>query len=80
MTNELWGYLRRQAEKSNCRFLRCNGVLYEVTKTHYTTGPSPLWSVDEIRPKDVPGPEPEEPLEYGDDCHDCGEDTCVCAD
>ena len=60
MTDEKWYYLKRQAEKNNARFLRCEGVLYEVTKSHYATGPSPLWSIDEARPVDVPAfvPEP----------------------
>ena len=59
MTNEKWHYLKREAEKRKVRFLRCDGVLYEVTKSHYATGPSPLWSIDEVRLVDVPAFAPE---------------------
>lgn len=52
MTNEKWHYLKWQAEKCNARFIRCDGVVYEITKTHYQTGP--LWSIDEVQPVDVP--------------------------
>ena len=64
MTNEEWYYLKREAEKRNARFLRCDGVLYEVTKSHFTTGPSPLWTVDEVWPADVPAfaPKPPAPM------------------
>jgi len=54
MTDEKWYYLKRQAEKQKARFIRCDGVLYEVTKSHYATGPSPLYSIDEVRAVDVP--------------------------
>jgi len=54
MTDEKWNYLKRQAEKTKARFLRCDGVLYEVTKSHYPTGRSPLWSIEHVRPVDVP--------------------------
>lgn len=61
MTDEKWYYLKRKAEKHNARFLRCNGVLYEVRKSHYATGPSPLWSIDEVLPIDIDDfvPEPD---------------------
>ena len=60
MTDEKWYYLKQHAEKHKARFVRCAGVLYEVTKSHYATGPSPLYSIDEVRPVDVPAfvPEP----------------------
>ena len=54
MSNEKYAYLKKMAQKHNTRFLRCEGVLYEVTSTSYPTGPSPLWSVDIVRPVDVP--------------------------
>ena len=54
MTREKWSYLKHQADKRNARFIRCEGVVYEVTKTHYATGPSPLYSVEEVRPVDIP--------------------------
>ena len=54
MTREKWSYLKHQADKRNARFIRCEGVVYEVTKTHYAHGPSPLWSIEEVRPVDVP--------------------------
>ena len=60
MRDDKWHYLKWQAEKRKARFLRCDGVLYEVTKSHYATGPSPLYSIDEVRAVDVPAfvPEP----------------------
>ena len=60
MTDEKWYYLKRQSEKHKARFIRCDGVLYEVTKSHFATGPSPLYSIDEVRAVDVPAfvPEP----------------------
>lgn len=54
MTREKWSYLKQQADKHKARFIRCQGVVYEVTKTHYATGPSPLYSVEEVRPVDIP--------------------------
>lgn len=54
MTNEFWEYLRTQAVKRNERFIRCDGVVYEVTKRHYASGISPLYSIEEVRPVDVP--------------------------
>jgi len=54
MTSEKWNYLKRQAKKHNERFIRCEGVVYEVTTTFYATGPSPLYSIEEVRPVDVP--------------------------
>ena len=54
MTSEKWNYLKRQAKKHNERFIRCEGVVYEVTTTYYATGPSPLYSIEEVRPVDVP--------------------------
>ena len=50
---EKWHHLRKQAEKANARFIRCDGVTYEVTRTSYPNGPSPLWSIDEVVPVDV---------------------------
>ena len=54
MTSEKWNYLKRQAKKHNERFIRCEGVVYEVTKKHYASGPSPLYAIVEVRPVDVP--------------------------
>lgn len=54
MTDEKWLYLKRLAEKHKARFLLCEGVLYEVSRSHYATGPSPLYSIDEVRFTDVP--------------------------
>lgn len=54
MQTQKWYYLKEQAEEHNVRFLRCNGVLYEVTKTHYPTGPSPLWAINEVQYIDIP--------------------------
>jgi hypothetical protein len=68
MTDEKWHYLKRQAEKHKARFLRCDGVVYEATKTNYPTGLSPLWSIEAIRLLDVPGfvPEPADTEKGGD--------------
>jgi hypothetical protein len=55
MTSEKWNYLKHQADKHKARFIRCEGVVYEVTKTHYANGPSPLYFIEEVRPVDVPG-------------------------
>jgi len=54
MTKELWAYLRTQAVKRNERFIRCDGVVYEVSTSYFPTGPSPLHSIEEVRPVDVP--------------------------
>ena len=54
MTKELWTYLRKQAIKHNERFIRCNGVVYEVSTSYFPTGPSPLYSIEEVRPVDIP--------------------------
>lgn len=55
MTREKWSYLKHQADKHKARFIRCEGVVYEVTTTLYATGPSPLYSIEEVRPVDIPG-------------------------
>ena len=54
MTSEKWNYLKHQADKHKARFIRCEGVVYEVTTAFYATGPSPLYSIEEVRPVDVP--------------------------
>jgi len=54
VTREKWSYLKHQAKKHKARFVRCQGVVYEVTTTFYATGPSPLYSIEEVRPVDVP--------------------------
>lgn len=54
MTSEKWNHLKQQADKHKARFVRCEGVVYEVTKTYYAHGPSPLYSIEEVRPADVP--------------------------
>ena len=54
MTREKWGYLKHQAKKHNARFIRCDGVVYEVSTSYFPTGPSPLYSIEEVRPIDVP--------------------------
>ncbi len=53
MTRELWAYLRKQAVKRNERFIRCDGVVYEVSTSYFPTGPSPLHSIEEVRPVDI---------------------------
>lgn len=52
--SDLNNYLKRMAKQHDTRFLRYDGVIYEVTWTTYPTGPSPLWSIEEVRPVDVP--------------------------
>ena len=54
MTNEKFYYLKDQAHKNKARFLLCGGVLYEVSSHYFSTGPSPLWSIDEVHPTNVP--------------------------
>lgn len=63
MTKEKWYYLKRQAEKHNTQFLRCDGVLYEAKRRYYPTGESPRWSIEEIRPVDIPAFTPERDYE-----------------
>ena len=53
MTPDKWDYIRRMSAKHNARFIRCDGVIYEVSKTHRPTGPSPQWSIDEVQATDV---------------------------
>lgn len=54
MTDEKWYYIRNEARKNNASLVRCDGKLYQVTQSHYATGPSPLWSVVEVIPADIP--------------------------
>lgn len=54
MIEEKWYYIRDEARKRNASLVRCDGRLYEVTKSYYVTGPSPLWSVTEVVPVDIP--------------------------
>ena len=58
ITKDKSNYLKGIAKKSNQRFLRCEGVMYEVSSSHYANGPSPLWSVEEVQFLDVPPPPP----------------------
>ena len=60
MTEAKWHYLRKQAEARNERYIRCEGVIYEVTRLHFATGRSPLWEIREVHPVDVPAFVPEE--------------------
>ena len=55
MNREKWDYIRLMSEKHNTRFIRCDGVLYEVIKTHRPTGPSPQWSIAPVRATEVKG-------------------------
>lgn len=54
MTDEKWYYILNQARKINRSFVRCDGKIYQVYSTSYATGPSPLWSVEEVIPADIP--------------------------
>lgn len=53
MNRDKWDYIRRMSEKHKTRFIRCDSVLYEVTKIYRPTGPSPQWSIEPVRPLDV---------------------------
>lgn len=53
MSEDKWEYIRRMSEKHKTRFVRCDGVVYEITKFYRPTGPSPQWSIELVRPKDV---------------------------
>lgn len=58
-TNKFY-YLKRSAEKHDARFLRCNGVIYEVKKMYYPLRYSPVLDFEEVHPVDIPDFFPEE--------------------
>jgi hypothetical protein len=61
VTGDKWYYIKGQAERLRVKFLRCDGVLYEVSKSHYATGPSPLWDIEEVHVVDIPAFLPDPP-------------------
>lgn len=61
MTDEKWYYILNHAKKLNDSFVRCDGKIYHVRQSTYATGPSPLWSVEEVIPVEIPSfvPDPD---------------------
>ena len=54
MTDQQWHYLKRHAERTGERFLRCNGVTYEVRRESFETGPSPQYTIVPVVPVQIP--------------------------
>jgi hypothetical protein len=61
ISTERWHYLRRQAEITGARFLRCGGRVYEARRLRQPHG-DPLWQIEEVVPRDIP---PFQLVEYG---------------
>jgi hypothetical protein len=55
MNRDKWDYIRRMSEKHKARFIKCDGIVYEITKIYRPTGPSPQWSIEPVRPTEIEG-------------------------
>jgi hypothetical protein len=53
MTREEENFILKQAKLHDVRFVRCNGVLYEIRHLSFATGPSPVMIAREITPINI---------------------------
>ena len=53
MDTQFRNYLINEAKLRRNRFLKCDGVVYEVNACHFTTGDTPIWAIDIVVPVEI---------------------------